>query len=145
MSDQRDPRRGGWVFYDGVCSLCVALASRWGDTLRDHGFNLAPLQARGVAERLGVTTDELLSRMWLITHDGHVLGGGDAAVHLARAIRSVWWARVLVAAAALPGGMRVIRWAYRWVAAHRQYFGGTCALGDPGTWHPEAKSAATIC
>jgi len=126
-------RRGGWVFYDGECSMCAALAARWKQTLRDHGFELVPLQARGVCERLGVTPDELRSQMWVLARDGRLLGGADAAFYVARKTPSTWWAWALIAVGALPGGMRVIRWAYRWVAAHRRYF-GTCALGDPGSW-----------
>jgi predicted DCC family thiol-disulfide oxidoreductase YuxK len=136
-------RAGGWVFYDGVCSMCTALAARWGATLREHGVDLAPLQARGVRERLGVTPEELRSQMWVLTANGRVFGGGDAAVYLARAIRSVWWAQVLIVTAALPGGMPVIRWVYRWVANHREYFGGTCSLGDPGVWPPEPSDPPT--
>jgi len=139
--DQRPPsRRGGWVFYDGECAMCTALAARWRHTLREHGFELIPLQARGVAERLGVTPDELLSQVWLLAYDGRVLGGADACIYLARQIRSIWWAWVLIAVGALPGGTRVIRWVYHWIAAHRRYFGGTCTLGDPGAWPPEADT-----
>jgi predicted DCC family thiol-disulfide oxidoreductase YuxK len=85
-----------------------------------------------------VTPEALRSQVWLLTHDGRVFGGADACVYLAREIRSTWWAWVLIAAGTLPGGMRVIRWAYGWVAAHRHYFGGTCSLGDPGAWPPDA-------
>lgn len=116
--------------------MCTTLAARGRDALRAHGFELVPLQARGVAERLGVTQDALRSQVWLLARDGRVLGGADALTSLAREIRSTWWAWVLIAVAALPGGMRVIRWAYAWVAAHRHYFGGSCVLADPGVWPP---------
>jgi predicted DCC family thiol-disulfide oxidoreductase YuxK len=134
------PGEIGWVFYDGECSLCVTLAERSRETLRRGGFELVPLQARGVGERLRVAPEVLMTQMWVLARDGRVLGGADACVYLAREIRSAWWARVLMVAAALPGGTRLLRWGYRWVAEHRHRFGGTCALRDPGTWPPRGDA-----
>jgi len=115
------------VFYDGECAMCAALAARWTEPLRARGIELVPLQAPGTGELLGVGPHELRSRMWMLTRDGAVLGGADAWVRLTACARWPWWARPLVAASRLPGGMPVIRWAYGWVAAHRHCLGGACA------------------
>ncbi len=95
--------RCGWVLYDGSCGMCAAAARRSQESLTQRGFAVAPLQ-------------EPLTEMNVITHDGAMLGGIDAVLHLAGRI---WWATPLTIAARVPIARRAMRGAYRWLAAHR--------------------------
>jgi predicted DCC family thiol-disulfide oxidoreductase YuxK len=133
----------GWVFYDGACSLCTGLARHLRRRLERCGFELVPLQAPGVREILGVRTEELMTQMWVLTQDGHVLGGADAALYLARRIPRTWWSLLLITVSKLPHGMTLIGSVYKWVASHRYYFGGRCALEKfSGSWSPSPEPPA---
>jgi predicted DCC family thiol-disulfide oxidoreductase YuxK len=132
-----ESRTEGWVFYDGACSLCTGLARRVRRRLERCGFELVPLQAPGVRENLGVRSEELMTQMWVLTQDGHVLGGAEAALYLARRIPRTWWGLLLITVSKLPHGMSLIESVYKWVASHRHYFGGRCALEKfSGDWPP---------
>jgi predicted DCC family thiol-disulfide oxidoreductase YuxK len=63
--------------------------------------------------------------MRVLLRCGEVYGGADAIVALAK---YVWWAWPLVAAAQVPGVRRVLRAAYRQVAARRYCLAGRCAV-----------------
>jgi predicted DCC family thiol-disulfide oxidoreductase YuxK len=136
-------RTEGWVFYDGACSLCTGLARRVRRRLERCGFELVPLQAPGVREILGVRSEELMTQMWVLTQDGHVLGGADAALYLARRMRRTWWGLLLITMSKLPHGMALIGSVYKWVASHRYSFGGRCALVKfSGGWPPSHEPPA---
>jgi predicted DCC family thiol-disulfide oxidoreductase YuxK len=109
-------KTNGWVFYDGACRLCAALARRLARPLRRRGFLMARLQEPWVAAHLDLAGSELLEEMRVLTADGRTFGGADAVAHLAGA---VWWGWPLRALARLPFGMRFMRKAYRWIARHR--------------------------
>lgn len=113
----------GWIFYDAGCSLCARSAAGVNRLLERRGFHLLPLQTPGTAERLGITAEELLARMHLLTADGRRFAGADAFVEVARHVR---WARPLVAATRLPAVLPLLRRCYDWIAANRYCFGGTC-------------------
>ena len=124
--DERPIR--GWVFYDGACSRCTGLAHRFSRVLGARDFSVAPLQAAWVRARLGLLPGEPLTEMKVLTHEGRVLGGAEAAVYLAR---KIWWASPLWVTAHLPLGMSLLRRAYAWAAANRTCLNGACALPVP--------------
>jgi predicted DCC family thiol-disulfide oxidoreductase YuxK len=115
----------GWVCYDAECSFCSRLAARAEHLLTSRGFHLAPLQAGWVRDRLGWKEGEPLTGMKLITADGRVIGGADAAIRLAGLI---WWAWPLFAFSRLPGAKAALRAIYRQVAKNRYCLGRARSL-----------------
>ncbi len=123
LTDAKGRRARGWIFYDGQCRFCVALARRWARRLEPRGFDMAPLQDPRVRALLALPDEELLREMRVLTAEGKQLGGADAVVYLAR---HIWWTWPLYALAKLPGVKGVLRAAYRWVAARRSCVGRVC-------------------
>ena len=121
----------GAVFYDGECSLCCSLASRFAPMLRHHGFDTAPLQSPAALQRLHINPASPLTEMQLITSDGLNLGGADAVLHIAR---FVWWARPLRWIASIPGVTPLLRHCYRWIAARRHCANGLCTIRHAPAW-----------
>lgn len=117
--------RRGWVFYDGVCPVCLSLVARLGGLFRRRGFAFVPLQEPWVAPALGVAPEELRREMKLRRPDGKLLGGMDAWRELGR---SVGWLRPLVWLAGWPGLRGLADAAYRWVAANRSCLSGVCPV-----------------
>jgi predicted DCC family thiol-disulfide oxidoreductase YuxK len=118
----------GWVLYDADCGFCTRWAWRIMYFAGPRGFHLAPLQAPWVRPALKLSPQELLDELRVLTADGEIHGGADALLYLAAQIP---WARPLAFAARLPGMMRVLRAAYRWVARHRHTLSRTCGIGKP--------------
>lgn len=113
------------VLYDGECRNCVRFAERFRTLLARKEFQLAPLQAPWVRERLGLDNSNLLSEMRLLKADGEVFGGADALVEISR---RYWWAWPIHQLARIGPFMRLLRRGYRWVARHRHCAGGACAI-----------------
>ena len=125
--DKRDPTLGGpcagRIYYDADCDICTGLVRRFEQTLIRRGFTLHPLQEPDAAGRLAIPESELLHEMRVLTPAGRVYGGADAVLYLAHRIG---WAWPLAAVAGLPGGKRLARFVYEWVAARRGCPGGAC-------------------
>lgn len=115
----------GWIFYDARCALCAGFAARLRRGLDRRGFRLLPLQTPGTAERVGVSTAALLTRMHLLMPDGRRFAGADVFVEIARHVK---WAKPFVAATRLPAVLPLLHHCYDWIAAHRYCFGGTCRV-----------------
>ena len=120
---QRLPSRG-WVLFDGECEFCRGWARRMEPVLVPRGFGFLPLQTPWVRALLHLPEEQLLDEMRVLLRNGETFGGADAIVALAR---YVWWGWPLVAIAYVPGVRRLLRAAYRRVAAHRYCAGGACA------------------
>ena len=114
-----------WIAYDAECGFCAALARRLEPALRRSGFALVPLQTFWVKDRLGQIPGEAVDEMKLLTMNGGVFGGADAAVELGSA---VWILRPLVWISVVPGGRWFLRRAYRWIARHRRCGDGICRV-----------------
>jgi predicted DCC family thiol-disulfide oxidoreductase YuxK len=115
----------GVIFFDASCPFCTRLATRVERLLTGHGFRFLPLQTPGTAERLGVTTHDLLAEMHLLTSAGQRLRGMDAFVEIAR---HIWWTRPIYVFAQLPGALPLFRRLYSHLAAHRHCLGGRCEV-----------------
>ena len=118
----------GWVFFDADCAFCTRLARRMRPVLEPRGFGLAALQDPRVQTLLGLSGDELLREMRLLTADGRQFGGADAFVELAR---RVWWTWPLFALSYVPGVRSLMSAIYRRVAMRRSCAAGTCRVA-PG-------------
>ncbi len=106
----------GWVFYDGACDLCRRLAVMFAYPLRHAGFEMAPLQARGVQEHLGLSEETLLFELKVVLASGEVSGGADAVIVLAKISGWTW---PLSPFSRIPGMKWVLRYFYRKVADSR--------------------------
>jgi predicted DCC family thiol-disulfide oxidoreductase YuxK len=113
----------GWLFFDAECAFCSRIARMLAPILWRRGLALAPLQDPRVSALLGLPKQELLREMRFLLSDGTQYGGADAGVAMAR---EIWWARPLVWLANLPGMMKLLRSAYRAVAANRSCVAETC-------------------
>ena len=119
------PSDSSWIFYDAGCPFCTRLAAHLTRLLAGRGFRLLPLQTPGTAERLGVTTHDLLAEMHLVTATGQRLRGADAFLEITR---HIWWALPIAALAHLPGARPLLRRLYSRLAAHRHCLGGRCLI-----------------
>jgi predicted DCC family thiol-disulfide oxidoreductase YuxK len=142
ITDAKGRHARGWVFFDRECSICTSLARRFRRPLETRGYGLAALQDPRVQALLDLPPEDLLREMRVATVEGHVYGGAEAIVFLAR---QIWWAWPLYAAAKLPGAPRILDACYRWFADHRTCSSGLCSisrnssqdvvLGDPKGGH----------
>jgi predicted DCC family thiol-disulfide oxidoreductase YuxK len=115
----------GWVCFDRDCNICTSLARRFRLTLEKRGFGLAALQDPRVTALLALPPEQLSREMHVITGEGEIYFGAKAIVFLAR---QVWWAWPLLAAAQLPGAMRILDLGYRRFADHRRCSSSICPV-----------------
>ena len=120
----RDEAAAGWVLYDGECAFCVQWAHFWLPVLRHRGFATDTLQADWTAEALGMTREEVVRDVRLLTADGTAYAGANVYLYVAR---KIWWAWPFGFLFSLPGFKRLIWMGYRWFAANRHCVAGHCA------------------
>jgi predicted DCC family thiol-disulfide oxidoreductase YuxK len=118
------PQRG-WILYDGECGFCLGIVRRIRGLFEPRGFAFLPLQTPWVRAEFALPEQELLGEMRLLMSNGEKFGGADAVPELGK---YVWWAWPLVAIAYMPGARRLLRAAYRYVAARRYCIAGTCSI-----------------
>ena len=109
----------GWVLYDGDCPRCAGWAGRCERMLTRRGFDLAPLQTPWVDECLEGAGAGPRAGLRVVMAAGASFSGAEAVVQLAR---FVWWAWPLAALGGLPGGMPLLRAAWRRLAAAPRSF-----------------------
>ena len=118
------PSPAGWVLYDGECAFCVRWLKLWSSVLRRRGFEVDTLQADWVPKALGLTQEETLRDIRLLTAQGANFAGADVYLQIARRI---WWTWPFGVLFSLPGFNRLIWAGYRWFAANRRCVSGYCA------------------
>lgn len=128
------------VLYDGHCNLCTAGARRLLKLAKRGAVDALDFQQPGVLERFpGVSYEACMREMQLITPDGQVVSGFEAAVQAAATRPVFGW---LAYAYYLPGLRQLCDLLYRLIAANRyrilgrrvaagECAGGTCALHFP--------------
>jgi predicted DCC family thiol-disulfide oxidoreductase YuxK len=125
------------LIYDGLCRFCTAGARRFVRWMGRVDVELLDLQRPGALERFpGLTHDDCMRAMQLVTPDGRVFRGAEA---VARALAT---RRFLGAAAYLyyvPGLRRLLDWLYARVAANRYRLMGTCEGGTCALHLPPAR------
>ena len=117
FTDRKEKTAPGWLFFDAECEFCTRMARWVAPILLPRGLGVAPLQDPRVGALLGLKREELLTELRFLLSDGKQFGGAAAAVAVAREI--CWAARPFVWFAALPGMMRVLDAAYKWIAEQR--------------------------
>jgi len=121
----RLPSSNGWVLYDGHCAFCVRWLHFWSPVLRRRGFEVDTLQADWTADALGMTQEETLRDLRLLTATGTTYAGADVYLYLAR---KIWWLWPFGVLFSLPGFNSLIWAGYRWFASNRQCISGNCTL-----------------
>jgi predicted DCC family thiol-disulfide oxidoreductase YuxK len=118
------PSAEGWVLYDGGCSFCVRMLRFWSPVLRRRGFEVDTLQADWTHQALGMTPDETVREIRLLTASGAIYSGADVYLFVAKRI---WWAWPFGVLFSLPRFKTLIWAGYRWLAANRHCISGYCA------------------
>jgi len=112
------------VLYDGDCTFCARWARFWSPVLRRRGFEVEALQADWTPAALGMTREETLRDLRLLTNAGATFAGADVYLYVAR---KIWWAWPFGVLFSLPGFNLLIRAGYRWFAANRYCVSGYCS------------------
>jgi predicted DCC family thiol-disulfide oxidoreductase YuxK len=103
FTDRKEKTARGWLFFDVECRFCTRMARWVAPILLSRGLAVAPLQDPRVGALLGLKREELQTE-----------------------VREIWWARPFAWFAALPGMMRVLHAAYKWIAEQRGCVSQTC-------------------
>lgn len=126
----------GQIFYDATCGLCNETYRRFGEITKRRGFRWIPVQNEQARELLGLEEGQVPDELKLLTTKGRMLGGVDAALHIAR---SIWWAWPAWLLSHIPGVPYILHRIYRRIAANRHHISQTCGF-DPST--PPVEKAA---
>jgi len=115
----------GWILYDDSCEFCRRWIPFWENTLRQRGFEIAPLQAPWVKEKLKLNGENLSQDLRLLLADGKSIEGADTYRY---ATKRIWWAYPVYVFSVLPLGRNVFDWCYRKFAANRYRISVACNL-----------------
>jgi predicted DCC family thiol-disulfide oxidoreductase YuxK len=143
LPKQTTPPGSNVLLYDGFCKFCTAQSKNLLALARKGAVEAISFQDTGVLDRFpGVTHDACMEAMHLITQQGRIYRGFEAAV------RAVATRRVIGLVAYgyyFPGIRQICDWAYRRVAARRyEIMGKAIAAGecDGGTCSIHARKQA---
>jgi predicted DCC family thiol-disulfide oxidoreductase YuxK len=78
----------GWVLYDAACGFCSWWIPFWKKTINKTGYDIAPLQAEWVKEKLKLDDEHINRDIVLLKNDGSRLIGADAYIF---GMKKVWW------------------------------------------------------
>lgn len=116
------------VLYDGLCRFCQAGAKQLAALARPGALDLVNYQEPGVLDRFpGVPLEACQRQMHLITPDGRVFGGFEAAV---QAVATRPGLGRLAYVYYLPGLRRLLDFLYAQVAARRYRIMGKAAANQ---------------
>lgn len=125
---QTAPPRRYVVLYDGHCRFCTAGARRLATLVRRGAIDLVSYQEPGTLDRFpGLTYDMCQQRMHLITPNGRVFAGFEAAVQAVATRRSIGR---LAYVYYVPGLRTLLDWVYAWIARNRYRLMGRCDDGS---------------
>ncbi len=116
------------VLFDGECNFCKTQIGwiRWLD--RGGRYRFLSLHDASIPEmNLGLSFDQMMEEMWIVTPRGDKYGGADAVKHLTRSIPLLY---PLAPLTHFPGSLPLWRYLYRTVARLRYRIAGrTCENG----------------
>jgi predicted DCC family thiol-disulfide oxidoreductase YuxK len=113
----------GWILYDDSCGFCRRWVPFWEKTLQKRGFDIAPLQADWVKEKIGER--DLLRDLRLLLASGEQICGADTYRY---ALKRIWWAWPIYLFSIMPLGRNLFNWGYRTFAEHRYKISQACKL-----------------
>jgi predicted DCC family thiol-disulfide oxidoreductase YuxK len=115
----------GWILYDDSCGVCRRWVPFWERTLQKRGFEIAPLQAEWVKEKLQLSEDDLLQDLRLLLANGETISGADSYRY---AMKRIWWAYPAYLFSIAPLGRNMFNWSYRKFATHRHQISRACKI-----------------
>lgn len=117
------------LLYDGLCKFCIAGARKLAALARPGILDLVSFQEPGALDRFpGIPLEACLRQMYLVTPDGRVYGGFEAAVCAVATRRGIG---LLAYAYYLPGLRWLLDTWYAWIAARRyRIMGKAVAAGE---------------
>jgi predicted DCC family thiol-disulfide oxidoreductase YuxK len=140
VPDRTAPPGKQVVLYDGSCRFCSAAARRLAALVRPGAVEMVDFQAPGALDRFpGVSHAACMQAMHLVTPDGRVYRGAEAAVRALATRRFPGWLAYLYY---LPGLRQLLDRLYAFLAAHRYRLMGRtggAAECDSGTCSLHAK------
>lgn len=98
-----------------------------GSLLGRANVNFVPLQKDWARKLFGLTQENLLEEIKLLTVDRSKLGGADAVLHLAG---KVFWSKRIITILKLRWVRTRVYKIYSWVARRKYCLEGGCALPD---------------
>jgi len=125
MTSGRNDSLRGCVLYDDSCGFCIRWISFWSGVFRRRGFDIAPLQADWVRDRLKLSAEELLRDLLLLFNDGRIIRGADVYRYF---LQRIWWAYPLFLFSRAPLGRQAFDWGYRTFAQNRFRVSHVCRL-----------------
>lgn len=117
----------GWILYDNACGICRRWVPFWEKTLQRRGFEIAPLQAAWVREKLRMGERELMQDLRLLLANGELISGADTYRY---AMKRIWWAWPFYLFSILPLGRQVFDLGYRKFAGNRLKISAACGLSN---------------
>ncbi len=100
----------GWILYDDSCGICRRWVPFWEKTLQRRGFEIVPLQAEWVREKLKLDEAELMQDFRLLLANGKVISGADTYRY---AMKRIWWAWPVYLFSVMPVGRNIFNGGYR--------------------------------
>ncbi|HZT79887.1 MAG TPA: DCC1-like thiol-disulfide oxidoreductase family protein, partial [Gemmataceae bacterium] len=80
------------LFYDGHCKFCIAGSERLARLARRGAVERVDFQRPGALDPFpGLTHEMCMRQMYLVTPDGRVFGGFEAAVRAVATRRVIGW------------------------------------------------------
>jgi predicted DCC family thiol-disulfide oxidoreductase YuxK len=106
----------GSLLYDADCPFCRKWILRLGHMLREHSFEIAPLQSPWVIQRLNLPNEDLLRDVRLLLPDGRQIIGADAYRYI---MRQIGWVYPFYLLSLIPLLRTLIDASYRKIATNR--------------------------
>jgi predicted DCC family thiol-disulfide oxidoreductase YuxK len=120
------------LFFDGACGMCTRSVELLHRLDRTGEVRAEPLQSQGTAQRLGISSSELLESVRWLDSSGAVYSGAEAAN---AAFSAAIGTRIPLLIYRIPGVRFIEEVVYRWVVANRYRFPGTTPYCES---HPSA-------
>ena len=115
----------GWVLYDGACGFCTWWIPFWKKTINKTGYDIAPLQAKWVRQKLNLPDEMSNKDIVLLKRDGTKIIGADAYIF---GMKTVWWSSPLGYMLGLSGFKQLTWIFYKWFNRNRFLVSRVCRL-----------------
>lgn len=115
-------RVSGTLIFDGECGFCTRSRDLLVRLDHRHRVRTVPYQGSGVAERVGVSREDLARSVYWLDDDGSRYSGAEAA---SAAVSAAVGSRLPLRVYRLPGVRQLEEAVYRWVANNRHRLPGT--------------------
>lgn len=112
----------GILFFDGACGICTRAVYSVLKFNRTGDLHIEPLQRPGTAQRLGISSSQLLDSARWLDSSGAMHSGAEA---MNAAVSTAIGTKLPLLLYRLPGIRFLEDAIYRWVVAHRYRFRGT--------------------